>query len=83
MSSKLSFSKSDRCFFFILNSRSDCFIKEAANYFRVLRRTIFRWSEVGKLPDYIIGNHRHRCHKRTDLGSAPHRVDITKEYGYI
>jgi len=50
-------------------------VEEAARYLKVSRRTIYRWSEVGRLPVYIIGNHRHRRYKRTDLDSVPRRVD--------
>lgn len=54
-------------------------VEEAARYLKVSRRTIYRWSEVGKLPAYIIGNHRHRRYKRADLDSVPRRADSVEE----
>ena len=50
-------------------------VREAACYMRVSKRTIYRWTRDGKLPAYLIGNHRNRRYKRADLDKVPHLVD--------
>lgn len=49
-------------------------VDEAASYLRVSRRTIYRWSEAGRLPAYVIGDYRNRRYRRTDLDSVPRRA---------
>ena len=50
-------------------------VGEAARYLRVSKRTIYRWTRDGKLPAYLIGNHRNRRYKRDDLDKVPRLVD--------
>jgi len=51
-------------------------VEEAANYLRVSKRTIYNWSRSGKLPAYIIGDHRYRRYKKIDLDNVPRRADV-------
>lgn len=50
-------------------------VEEAAHYLRVSKRTIYKWSNCGKLPVYLIGDHRYRRYKKTDLDNLPRRTD--------
>ena len=50
-------------------------VGEAARYLRVTKRTIYRWTRDGKLPAYLIGNHRNRRYRRDDLDKVPCLVD--------
>ena len=50
-------------------------VGEAACYLRVSKRTIYRWTRDGKLPTYLIGNHRNRRYRRDDLDKVPRLVD--------
>ena len=50
-------------------------VGEAAHYLRVSKRTIYRWTRDGKLPAYLIGNHRNRRYRRNDLDKVPRLVD--------
>ena len=51
-------------------------VEDAATYLRVSKRTIYKWTKEGKLPAYIIGNHRHRRYKKTDLDNLPRLFEI-------
>jgi len=51
-------------------------VGEAARYLRVSKRTIYRWTRDGKLPAYLIGNHRNRRYRREDLDKVPRLVDM-------
>ncbi|MFC2059812.1 helix-turn-helix domain-containing protein [Chloroflexota bacterium] len=51
-------------------------VGEAASYLRVSKRTIYRWTRDGKIPAYLIGNHRNRRYRRDDLDKVPRLVDM-------
>ena len=55
-------------------------VGEAARYLRVSKRTIYRWTRDGKLPAYLIGNHRNRRYRRDDLDKVPRLVDMQVFY---
>jgi len=46
-------------------------VEEAALYLRVSKRTIYKWSRNGRLPAYLIGDHRHRRYRKDDLDKVP------------
>ena len=46
-------------------------VEEAAHYLRVSKRTIYKWSRNGRLPAYLIGDHRHRRYRKDDLDKVP------------
>ena len=50
-------------------------VEEAARYLRVSKRTIYKWSSNGKLPTYLIGDHRYRRYRKDDLDNLPRRAD--------
>ena len=50
-------------------------VEEAAQYLRVSKRTIYKWSKHGRLPAYLIGNSRHRRYRRDDLDKVPRPAD--------
>ena len=50
-------------------------VGEAARYLRVSKRTIYRWTKNGKLPAYLIGNHRNRRYRKDDLDKVPRLVN--------
>jgi len=57
-------------------------VQEAAKYLRVSRRTIYKWTEEGKLLTYIIGDRRHRRYRKSDLDSVPRLADINSVVGH-
>jgi len=50
-------------------------VEEAALYLRVSKRTIYKWSRNGRLPAYLIGDHRHRRYRKDDLDKVPRPAD--------
>jgi excisionase family DNA binding protein len=63
-------------------------VEEAAWYLRVSKRTIYKWTKAGKLPAYLIGDHRYRRYRKSDLDNLPrpaeikeHRDDTSTERG--
>jgi len=42
-------------------------VDEAADYLRVSRRTIYKFTRDKRLPAYLIGQERHRRFRREDL----------------
>ena len=50
-------------------------VGEAAHYLRVSKRTIYRWTRDGKVPAYLIGNHRNRRYRKDDLDKLPRLLD--------
>ena len=56
-------------------------VGEAARYLRVSKRTIYRWTKDGKLPAYMIGNHRIRRYRRDDLDKVPRPAELQGNVG--
>jgi excisionase family DNA binding protein len=52
-------------------------VEEAARYLRVSKRTIYKWVSIGKLPAYLIGDHRYRRFRKSDLDTLPRPAQIT------
>jgi excisionase family DNA binding protein len=50
-------------------------VEEAARHLRVSKRTIYKWTKDGKLPTYLIGNHRYRRYRRDDLDKLPRLIN--------
>lgn len=52
-------------------------VEEAARYLRVSKRTIYKWASTGKLPAYLIGDHRYRRFRKSDLDTLPRLAHST------
>lgn len=50
-------------------------VDEAASYLRVSRRMIYKLTQQGRLPAYLIGEGRHRRYRRQDLDRVPRRIN--------
>lgn len=50
-------------------------VEEAARYLRVSKRTIYKWASIGRLPAYLIGDHRYRRFRKSDLDTLPRRAN--------
>ncbi len=46
-------------------------VKEAAEYLRVSKRTIYKMTKEGRLPAFRIGKERHRRFRKEDLDKVP------------
>jgi excisionase family DNA binding protein len=46
-------------------------VEEAAEYLCVSRRTIYKLTEEGRLPAFLIGKERHRRFRKEDLDKVP------------
>ena len=46
-------------------------IAEAAEYLRVSKRTIYKFTKEGRLPAFRIGQERHRRFRKEDLDKVP------------
>jgi excisionase family DNA binding protein len=54
-------------------------VEEAAEYLRVSKRTIYKLTQEGRLPAFLIGEQRHRRFRKEDLDKAPRSGEETKE----
>ena len=52
-------------------------VEEAARYLRVSKRTIYKWASTGRLTAYLIGDHRYRRFRKTDLDTLPRPANST------
>jgi len=52
-------------------------VEEAAMYLRVSKRTIYKWASTGRLPAYLIGDHRYRRFRKSDLDTLPRCTNST------
>ena len=46
-------------------------VEEAAEYLRVSKRTIYKFTEEGRLQSFRIGKERHRRFRKEDLDKVP------------
>jgi excisionase family DNA binding protein len=46
-------------------------VEEAAEYLGVSKRTIYKLTQEGRLPAFLIGNERHRRFRKEDLDKVP------------
>ena len=46
-------------------------VEEAAEYLCVSRRTIYKLTDEGRLPAFLIGKERHRRFRKEDLDKVP------------
>jgi excisionase family DNA binding protein len=46
-------------------------VEEAAEYLRVSKRTIYKFTKEGRLPAFRIGQERHRRFRKEDLDKVP------------
>ena len=53
-------------------------VKEAAEYLRVSRRTIYKLTKDGRLPAFRISQERHRRFRKEDLDRIPRMSQDTK-----
>jgi len=53
-------------------------VEEAAEYLCVSRRTIYKLTQEGRLPAFLIGRERHRRFRKEDLDRIPRPSDETR-----
>ena len=51
-------------------------VDEAAEYLGVSKRTVYKLTQEGRLPAYVIGMERIRRFRRQDLDNAPRRLEL-------
>lgn len=52
-------------------------LDEAAEYLGVSKRTVYKLTQEGRLPAYVIGKERTRRFRWQDLDNVPHRLELT------
>jgi excisionase family DNA binding protein len=53
--------------------------QEAAQYLRVLSRTIYKWCQEGRLPTYVLGERRTRRFRKVDLDKVPRLLEEARK----
>ncbi len=57
-------------------------VDEAAEYLRVSRRTIYKFTQDGRLPAYVLGPKRTRRFRRVDLDKVPTLLNPRRPAGF-